>query len=211
MEKTIVVFANSVKLHQHCVAGKDIFTKEWIRPVSDTTVEKELTSKQCTCKNSNEPVKILQKINIHLLRHYPSECQPENYLISDKEWILSGSINRVNAISYLDYPDNLWLDGENRNDKVDYRLIEAKRIQINQSLYLIIVEKIQIYWKDRQQWNKSPQRRGRFKYNNVEYDLAITDPNFQDYEEQVLLKKFLCISLSGQFNGFCYKIIASIF
>lgn len=210
MQKTIIIFANSVKRHQHCVAGKDILTKEWIRPVS-TSEEKELTNQQCTCDNLQEPVKLLQQINIDFLKHDPLENQPENYLISNIKWLLSGSINRDDVCKYLDKPNNLWIDGENQNDRVVYSHIETKKIQITQSLYLIAVEKIHIYWKDRSQWNQNLQRRGKFKYNNVEYDLAITDPNFEKYEEQDLLNKFLCISLSGQFNGFCYKIIASIF
>ena len=213
MKKTIIIFANSVKRHQHCVAGKDISTKEWIRPVSNTSEEKELTNQQCTCENFQEPVKLLQQIEIDFLQHDPLKNQPENYLISDKKWVLSvsSSINRDNVCSYLDKPDNLWIDGENQNDRVTYNLIESKKIQITQSLYLIAVDKIHIYWKDRTQWNQNPQRRGKFAYNNIEYDLAITDPNFEQYEEQDLINKFLCISLSGQFNGFCYKIIASIF
>jgi len=210
MEKTIIIFANSVKNHNHCVAGKDIETKKWIRPVS-MLEEKELTTEQCTCDNSPEPVKLLQKVSIYLLNFDPLINQPENYLVSDKKWVLSGSINRIDVKSYLDMPDSLWIDGENQNDRVAYNLIETKRLQIFQSLYLIVVEKIHICWKDRAQWNQKPQRRGKFIYNNVEYDLALTDPNFERYEEQDLSDKYLCISLGGQFNGFCYKIIASIF
>ena len=210
MEKTIIIFANSVKRHNHCVTGKDIETKKWIRPVSKLE-EKELTTEQCTCDNSTKPVKLLQKVTIYLSNPDPLKNQPENYLVSDKKWTLSGSINRIGVKSYLDTPDSLWIDGENQNDRVAYNLIETKKLQIIQSLYLIAVEKIHIYWKDRAQWNQNPQRRGKFIYNNIEYDLALTDPNFENYEEQNLLDKYLCISLSGQFNGFCYKIIASIF
>lgn len=210
MQKTIIIFANSVKRHQHCVAGKDILTKEWIRPVS-TSEEKELTNQQCTCDNFQEPVRLLQQINIDFLKHDPLENQPENYLISDIKWSQSGFINRDDVNDYLDEPDSLWLDDENQNDRVAYNRIETKKLQISQSLYLIAVEKIHIYWRDRSQWNQNPQRRGKFIYNKVEYDLAITDPNFETYEEQDLSYKYLCISLSGQFNGFCYKIIASIF
>ncbi|RZN64455.1 MAG: hypothetical protein EF806_03680 [Candidatus Methanoliparum thermophilum] len=210
MQKTIIIFANSVKRHQHCVAGKDIDTKKWVRPVSKSE-EKELTTEQCTCDKSQEPVKLLQKINIDLLKHDPLENQPENYLISDKKWSLSGFITRNEVNGYLDKPDSLWLDGESQNDRVAYNLIETKKLQIAQSLYLIAVEKIHIHWKDRSKWNQNPQRRGKFKYNDVEYDLAITDSNLKKYEEQDLSNKYLCISLGGQFNGFCYKIIASIF
>jgi hypothetical protein len=35
MSRTLVILANSVKHHLHCVAGKDINTKEWVRPVGN--------------------------------------------------------------------------------------------------------------------------------------------------------------------------------
>ena len=35
MKKTIVILAKSIK-HQHfCIAGKDLETRQWIRPVSN--------------------------------------------------------------------------------------------------------------------------------------------------------------------------------
>lgn len=211
MQKTIVVFANSVKKHQHCVAGKDVLTKEWVRPVSNLE-EKELTSQQCICEGYHEPVKILQQINIEFLKHDSLINQPENYLISNKKWLLLKSITRESVYDYLDHPDNLWINSRDiKNDRVDYNLIQSKKIAITQSLYLIEVEKIYIYWKDRSDIEQNPQRRAKFKYNNIEYDLALTDPNFENYSSQYIYKKNLCISLSSEFKGFCYKIIASIF
>lgn len=180
--KKIIIFANSVKMKEHCVAGKDIDAKKWIRPVS-ASEGKELTGVQCTCVDSQNPVKLLQQINITFSKHDPLENQPENYLISDEQWIQCGSINRDEVIDYLDKPDNLWIDRGNQNDRVAYNLIEAKTIQITQSLYLIEVEKIHIYWKDRLQWNQNSQRRGEFEYKKIKYDLAITDPNFEQYRE----------------------------
>ncbi|MGO3875885.1 MAG: dual OB domain-containing protein [Psychrobacter celer] len=35
MNNTIVILANSVKNRAHCVAGKCIRTRQWIRPVGD--------------------------------------------------------------------------------------------------------------------------------------------------------------------------------
>ena len=42
MNKTIVILANSVKHGKHCVAGKFIDTKQWIRPVANDS-GKEIT------------------------------------------------------------------------------------------------------------------------------------------------------------------------
>lgn len=211
MEKEIVIFANSIKRIKErrgrCVAGKDIITKEWIRPVKSNEIP--LMEEDTICNNDYELVKPLQIVKIDFLKPLPLVNQPENYLISSKKWTRSGSINRNDINNYLDKPDNLWMYSE-KNDRVDYNLIKEKKIQITQSLYLIAVEKIHIYWSE---WG---QRRGKFEYNNIEYDLAITDPNFEEYKEQTLEDKFLCISLGRKYSYndlppyACYKIITSI-
>jgi len=59
-------------------------------------------------------------------------------------------------------------------------------------------------------YNKNPQRRGMFWYNNIRYDLPITDLKFENMQEQILYNRFLVISLGEPYEGYCYKIIASI-
>ena len=211
MIKTIVIFANSVKHNQHCVAGKDIITKEWIRPVGDKN-GCELRDEQTKYQNPYGKflVKPLQKIIIDFLDKAPLKQQPENYIISNNIWQQNYKIERENIKFFLDYPNNLWLDGISYNDRVNYTLIQSENIIINQSLYLIEVEKIHIYWKNRSNFRENSQRRGFFKYNNISYDLPITDPNFKNFQEQDLENKFLCISLGEEYKGYCYKLIASI-
>lgn len=116
----------------------------------------------------------------------------------------------------MDHPNHLWIDNSGKNDRtnrVNYQSIENGTIAIKQSLYLIHLNKIHIYLKDRSQWNKGPQRRGGFIYNNVEYDLSLTDPTFSEFEEQDLTNKLVCLSLARKYkrDNFCYKITASIF
>jgi hypothetical protein len=211
MEKTIVIFANSVKHHQHCVAGKDIITKEWIRPVGDEN-GCELQDEQTKYKNKYGKyfAKPLQKMKIKFVKKSPLLNQPENHIVSDDIWIQNYKIDHSEIVNYLDSPPNLWIDNISPNDRVDYQLIQKQTIKITQSLYLIQVKKIHIYWKDRSNFEQNPQRRGIFEYNQVTYDLPLTDPNFSEFEEQDLENKFLCISLGEEFNGYCYKLIASI-
>ncbi len=211
MEKTIVIFANSVKHHQHCVAGKDIVTKEWIRPVGNKD-ECELTHEQVRSTNpyGSFPTKILQKVKIKFAQHAPLINQPENYIISDDSWIQNYKIDPSEIINFIDNPSDLWIDNTSSIDRVNYHLIQNGTIKVEQSLYLIEVKNIQIYWKDRSNIGQSPQRRGQFEYNHISYDLPLTDPNFREFEEENLGNKFLCISLGEEFNGYCYKLIASI-
>lgn len=214
MNKTLVIFTNSVKHHQHCIAGKDILTNEWIRPVGDSS-GCELTDEQTKYQNPHGRylARPLQKMSIEFIEHAPLINQPENYVVSNKIWTQNYKIERDEIGNFLDNPNNLWIDGAARNDRVSFALIQNKTLIITQSLYLIKLDKIHIYWKDRSQWNQSPQRRGVFIYKNITYDLSLTDPSFAKFEEQDLLDKFVCVSLGENFNGqgYCYKIIASIF
>jgi len=68
------------------------------------------------------------------------------------------------------------------------------------------------------------RRRGKFLYNGVNYDLAITDPeidskyfspfpSIDDGIKQIPMdakKCLLCISLAPEFNGYHFKLIAKV-
>ncbi len=149
-------------------------------------------------------------MKIKFTKHSPLPQQPENYIISNEIWEQDYKIEREELKEYLDDPNDLWLDNMSDSDRVNYKLIKNGDIKIEQSLYLIDVDKIYIYWKDRSNSGKYRQRRGKFEYKNTSYDLPLTDPNFRQFEKQVLKNKFLCISLGEDFNGYCYKLIASI-
>jgi len=199
----IVVLANSLKHHQHCVAGKLIDGSQWVRPVSDVAGA-ELSHEQAKCQNPHGRfnVKPLQKVTIGLESHTPLINQPENYLIDDSIWQQNYKIDKTELTRYLDSPDNLW----GATDRVDYRMIQHRDIQIDQSLYLVEVSNLNLYL------NNYDKRRASFIYSGNQYDLAVTDPNFdtliQDSSE---LQSILCISLGEEFEGNCYKLVATIF
>ena len=201
MTRTLIIFANSVKHHQHCVAGKDIFTKEWIRPVDDKN-GCALRDEQTKYQNNYGKflVKPLQKMQIEFLEKSPLLQQPENYIISNKIWTQQYKINREEIEPFLDTPNDLWLDGISYTDRVNCQLIQNNKIQITQSLYLIKVDVCQI--------NKL-ERRAIFNYKNITYNLAVTDPNIQ-YTNIDQKYYYLVISLGENFKGYCYKLVASI-
>ena len=142
MLKTIVILANSVKHHQHCVAGKCIVTKEWIRPVSSASGE-ALSDEQTKYINPHGEfsVKKKQKIEMRFESHNPLPNQPENYLISDNKWVQKYSIDNCELEDYLDFPENLW----GKWKSVSYDELCSGDIVINQSLYLVKVTKLNLY------------------------------------------------------------------
>ncbi len=199
----IVVLANSVKHQQHCVAGKTLNSGQWIRLVADENGA-ELSHEQAKCQNpyGKFNVKPKQKVIIGLDRHVPLANQPENYVIDNSVWKQNYQLSDIGLRGYIETPINLWGIG----DRVPYAQIQSGNVQIDQSLYLIQVKNLNLYLK---RFNK---RRASFSYNGNDYNLAVTDPNF----DRIILERYehkdiLCISLGENFEGNCYKIVATIF
>lgn len=212
MNTTIVILANSVKNGEHCVAGKCLRTKRWFRPVADFN-GKELNKKQIQVTNSGfngtYDVKPLQKINMQFIQQAPLINQPENWLI-DPQWQWTQHYNlRPHELSdYLDYPESLWGNG----NKISFLDIQSQNIIITNSLYLINVSNLELYYDSRYDY---PKRKARFNYNNNSYDLSATDPNFDSIiqRRQTIDSAILCMSLGQPFSvdNCCYKLVASIF
>lgn len=198
----ILVLANSVKHKQHCVAGKYLANGQWVRPVSSET-GRELSHNQAKYQNPYGTfiVKPLQKILMRFSRHVPLSHQPENYLIDDTVWTQNYSINLNEINNHLDRPNDLWGEGH----LVPYIQIQLGTTKIEQSLYLVKVENIQLYMKD-------DKRKASFTYNGIEYELPVTDPNFGNLVDDFSgIMGVLCISLGEEFRGNCYKLVATIF
>lgn len=208
MLKEIIVFANSVKHHNSCVAGKCTKTKQWIRPVlNDSGAEIPILQTRILNERNRTtwPLTVLQRIKITISHPSPLRHQPENYVIEEKEWTDHYKISFSEALTFLDTPSSLW-GGE---DRVSYDAINQGLIQIDQSLYLIYINELRIY---RQVGNG--RRRASFHYNGIMYDLAVTAREFDGYigenQNSIVQNAIICISLGENFEGHCYKLIASI-
>lgn len=137
-----------------------------------------------------------------LVENVPLLNQPENYLISSKTWVQNYSISKEEIWSYIDNPENLWGHG----DRIDYKDLESKKIIISQSLYLVEVENLELYVSEYK------KRRARFKFNDISYDFAVTDPNFEKIRNDTNEpRSVLCISLGSNYQGSCFKLVAGIF
>lgn len=202
IQKEIVVLANSVKHGQHCVAGKCINTGAWIRPVSDANGA-ELSHNKAMYRNvfGTFTVKPLQKIRMGFLNHVPLQHQPENYLIDGNIWTQNYSIRKEDITYYLDKPIDLW----GNSNRVVHSQITIGIYRVLQSLYLVKVDELNLY-------NNTNKRRASFTYNGIKYDLAVTDPKFDEIvRDKREVNGILCISLGEEYRGYCYKLVATIF
>lgn len=202
-QSEVVVLANSIKHGQHCVAGKCVSTGRWIRPVSNLQGG-ELSHEQARIQNPHGTfnVKPLQKAFIGIAQHAPLPHQPENYLIDDTTWVQNYSFDLGQLNTLLDTPMNLW----GPDNRIEHAQITAGLYQIPQSLYLVQVNNLALYYTD------GGNRRASFSYRDVEYDLAATDPRFDEIvRDNLPTIGMLCVSLGEQYQGYCYKLVATIF
>lgn len=209
--KTIIVLAKSIKHGGHCIAGKDVISKQWVRAVSNQNGS-ALSNAQCKCTNIQWEIKggspyspkLLQKVKINFSQIAPLINQPENFIVSTGvTWLQEYKIELNDLETYLDYPESLW----GNEARINYSEIQNGNIVIPQSLYLIKITNLHLYK------NQYDKRRVSFLYNDHTYDLAVTDPNFDNIlANNLTLINILCISLAEHHtDGFCYKIVATIF
>lgn len=219
--KEIVCLANSYKLQQRCIAGKDIEHRKWIRPVS-SSAKGELTIQQISYHNGEIP-RLLDIIRIPFEDIKPLPYQPENILISSERWEKIGVFPDRDLESLCDFPKTIWVNHEGYNDRIPLDYFEKDTIE--SSLLLIKPNSLKI--------SQEFKTRAIISYNSIEYNLGITDPLIKEefnkkskglYEIDSK-NVYMCISLGEPYNPvlrkefnpgmpkenfFCYKLVASI-
>ena len=199
----IIILANSVKHHQHCVAGKYTASGQWVRPVANTNGA-ELSHIQAQCQNPHGAfnVKPLQKVIMNFSAHAPLAHQPENHVIDGAVWRQNYKIADNELHQHLDQPSDIW----GRKDRVLHASILSGQIKIDQSLYLVAVDNLNLYK------NQYDKRRASFMYRGINYDLSVTDPNFDRItQNNEAIKGIICVSLGEEFQGSCFKIVVTVF
>jgi hypothetical protein len=199
----IVVLANSWKHGEHCIAGKCLTTKKWIRPVSDLQGG-AISNNQAKTENiyGRFNCKPLQKVTMGLTQSAPLINQPDNQLIDHTPWLQKYKISNHQLRDFLDFPMDLW----GTTNRVTMCDISSGAVPIGQSLYLVKVNDLQLYI------NEGNKKRVNFTYNGQVYDLPSTDPNFDKLiKQQQTMEQILCISLASEWHGQCFKVVATIF
>ena len=218
--KRMVCLANSRKLSGRCVAGIELAGKQrvgWIRPVSDRESE-EVSAYERQYEDGSDPC-VLDIIDIPLLEARPRNYQQENWLLDPEHyWGKSGRLKWSELQRLADPVAPLWINGHSTyngtNDKIPLSLVAG----LNTSLCLIHVNRVVISVFQPGEFFGNPKRRvqGRFRHNNAEYAIWVTDPV---YEQAYLAKPdgdypigecFLTISLGEPYKNDCYKLVAAI-
>lgn len=200
-----------------CIAGKTIDTHEWIRPISETE-HGELGEDDIRYDNGKCP-EVLDIINIPFKGKNPSFCQPENILVSNEKWEKLDVFSREKLDSLCDHPKTIWINGP-RNDRLSEEYLREHNA--DSSLLLIKPKSIRIERRDFIEESENIKRsvRAEFSYNEITYDLRITDPKFEEeYKSKAkgfydidAKKIYLCISLGVPcpYDHHCYKLVAAV-
>ncbi len=217
--KKIICLAISRKHGGYCIAGKDILNQEWIRPVSNFETE-ELYSAQIICSNGKQP-ELFDILEIPFIEEVPKDYQPENILIDEgNKWIKLEKypITDSSLDELCDTPEEIFVNGNPSYDRVSVSYLQEN--PIDNSLIFIKPEEV-IFYKTRSYTGKT-QVRAKIKYNDEDYDLAVTDIAFErsfkaakniDFGDEVKVQKgniYLCVSLGEPLKGNCYKIVTSV-
>lgn len=217
--RNIVILANSLKYSGHCIAGKDLDTGEWIRlinnqsrPFSNPDLKK--------LYGDPEGPSLLTCIKIPFKEKIPCFYQPENELITGDPWEKIGEyphekiglLEDAHCPCWLGNmafgcPDNIPVSICNSNLPLSSSLHLKKLTQLENDLTLA--------YKPHENGNKP---RLIFYFNNIRYDLGITDINYprlgdgDDTRPKQIPDSFVTLGVGQLFEAMNahYKLIVGI-
>jgi hypothetical protein len=160
-------------------------------------------------------VQLLDIVEIEFSRPNPHGCQSENHVIDDQVyWRKVGTVNSEHLRSEAVSSGPLWVDGYSsyagKNDRIPVDVAD----RLSSSLILVGTDSATILV---QPGLKKRQVRVRFSLEGVNYCLPVTDPGVEsvflakpDGEYVVGYQALMCVSLGEPFEGFRYKLAASL-
>ncbi len=199
----ILCLANAWKKGGRCIAGIRMDEGSWVRPVSDTK-DGELTDSQCKM-DAGRQVAPLDVVRVYLKAPAPRPHQPEDWLISARQWRLQRRLDASEAKKVLKKSRELHEGGifGTTTDRVPLSQIDSlPGGRIKSSLTVVRAKAPEF------RWGKKPgQKRAVFRHAGTTYDLAMT---FEDRPPvgQSTSKWYFTISLGEPFHGSCYKLVA---
>ncbi|MFB6194037.1 MAG: hypothetical protein ABEI75_03135 [Halobaculum sp.] len=217
----LLCLANSEKEGGRCVAGLDLDTGEWVRPVAETE-SGELYPRHYETREGETP-RPLDVLRIYVESDAASEPQPENARLADQSWELRS--RELSARARRRLADSVQTDAALFGDTGRQITTDAAE-SISESLTLVRPMTATLRFRERE--GNSDQLRCRFDLGGEEYDLPVTDPQwdrervsefdgvqtpsvpahaFFGNEEELLCT----ISLGTEHEGAHYKLVAAMF
>lgn len=217
----LLVLASSRKGGGRCIAGCDLNTGSWVRPISDAHEGTVLLEH---CAIDGEWPQVYDVVRLEISEPRPSPWQPENWGIAPSAWQI---LERLDPSSIADELQSLVnedvriLDGSGR--KISSQALTAEPIHAS----LTLVRPTALRWRiERTPWG-TRQQKANFEVDGSSwFDLQVTDPHIEerlatlpegshprsavgiDDASDVLLT--LSLSEPYERNGDCYKLVAAV-
>ena len=218
--KRIVCFANSRKMSERCVAGKEWTADScgpWIRPVGNRPMG-ELLPHERKYKDGSEP-QLLDVIDVPLKGPQPRTFHSENWLLEpNSRWSLAGRAKWSDLSRLVDDPPALWLNISSTRAGLNDRVATTAAHCLDTSLYLLHLAslKLRVFAPAEDLGQRKRKVQAEFAHRGTEYRFWVTDP----IVERVYLAKadgdydvgecFITVSLGEPHKGDCYKLVAAI-
>ena len=221
-KKTILCLANSYKTGGRCIAGREVTSAGfggWIRPISQSPTH-EINEFDMRYRTGGVP-SLFDHIEITFSNHQPYYFQTENHLIdTSTSWSKTGTAD-WNTIQQLVETLNvpLWENGSSTIRGLNDKIPESLANKLKSSLMLIKPGRVKICVNNESQYSGGSKLivRAHFRLSGQDYILKVTDPlALVTYEEHgigeyALNDAIFCISLSEVFQGYVFKLVATIF
>lgn len=222
--KRILCLANSKKMSGRCVAGREVLANgpgPWIRPIS-ARLSEEVSEDERQYQDGSDP-RVLDIIDVPLIRHQPHACQTENWLLDpDYCWARVRQVGWGELQNYVESPSTLWTNGRSTINGSNDEILRTDADALTRSLYLIRVASLDLRVFAPGAAYNNPKRRvlADFRYRGVRYAFWATDPviereyKVRDDDTYQAGESCLCVSLGEPFRKgeeeFRYKLVAAV-
>jgi hypothetical protein len=166
----------------------------------------------------NTSPKLLDIIDVPLLKATPHNHQMENHLIDAKQWwVKKGEMSWDDLEQLRERPESLWINSDHTQPGHFDCISQAEAATLQSSLYLIKKSNL-VVAVGVNDWTGRSTFRAQFDYKKNHYNLSLTDPVAREAFGQKgegdysLKDMYLCVSLTEPFekDGRCHKLVAAI-
>ncbi|MEV6231220.1 hypothetical protein AB0L88_25515 [Saccharopolyspora shandongensis] len=163
--------------------------------------------------------KVLEAISVPLVEARPNGLHRENWLLdSTARWRKIGQIGWRELCDLEQRPMGLWINGYHTSAGVNDRVPVEQKEMVVDSLKLIWVDVVKMEVSPAHPMSNTmrPTVRAHFQYGGLDYAVKVTDPVCEEkfrargLGEYWLGESFLTVSLSEEFQGNLYKLVAAI-
>ncbi|HEY4903296.1 MAG TPA: hypothetical protein VIH89_07490 [Candidatus Sulfotelmatobacter sp.] len=163
--------------------------------------------------------KLLDIIDVPLLKPAPHNHQTENYVLDATAWWVKMGVLAWGELEHLrQRPTSIWINSDHTKGGSYDCMNEAEALTLDSSLFLIKRKDFTIEVGS-STWNGKTKKtwRGKFDYKGVHHNFSVTDPVVRDAfpakeGDYPLNDVYLCVSLTepAPQDGRCYKLVAAV-